>query len=268
MSGGAPFDVDVGRIRNSIGWYTWVSAIFIVIIVAFFVGFHPEACSTPWQDRLYILWVLVPLTGIIAMINVGSWWGRMVHLWITGLLFGFFFVLFWAYMFSLGYLIAGCQPGTVEVYPGVCTGGRCDNPWNPPEWYCLYGNTTEGLSCAAPCLGNLCDVPHSATDVASNMSFSHLWLFIFTIVFLAWTLVDFGFMWVIHTQVIRGRREIAAGIAYRVPSSIGAELMGHDVASMNPYHDLAPARGIGGDMAPASATMRYRSPIDELLFAQ
>lgn len=238
MSNGdaAVFDMDVGRIRNSVGWYTWISVFFLVLIGAFFVGFHPEICHTPWPDRLYILWVFIPLTGIIAMINVGNWWGRMVHLWITALLFAFFFVLFWTYMFGFGFLTAGCQPGTTEVYPGVCTGGRCNNPWNPPEWYCKYNDTAEAALCEAPCLGTLCTIPYSAAEVASRMSFSHMWLFYFTIVFLVFTIVDFVFMYVLHSQVMLGRREIAAGIAQQQPSSVGAELVRHDAAAMNPYY--------------------------------
>ena len=200
----------IGRVRNAVSSYVWFSAFFVLLVLVFSVGFQPLVCETFWIDRLWYLILIIPISGICSMVNYaraqpgdfdGEWWSRFMHTLVSTLLLIFFAVAFFAYLL----------PAFVNANKDSADGGKCNNPFNAPAWFCVYNNTMEASLCdLPPCASaDLCTVGHDASNLPR--AFAHYWLFIFVIVFLVMGVVDLVLQFYLHRLSIQLRLALRKG---------------------------------------------------------
>lgn len=203
----------LARVRDAMSTYVMFSSFYVVIILVFSAGWHPLVCETFWPDRLWYLFLIIPFSGVASMVNFArqqpgdfdaEWWARWIHNFVTFLLLVFFTVMFLAYLLP-AMILANCQPGDVAMIAGVCTGGKCNNPFNDPAWFCIYNNTAEAALCELPpCMStDLCSVAHDPALLES--AFAHFWLFAFVIVLIVLGMIDLVLMWNLHGLSARMR---------------------------------------------------------------
>ena len=215
------------RIRNTLVTFVWYHIFYFIIVLLFFVGFHLQQCSIFWIDRLYILVVFPIVTAISLAVAPGNWWGRFFHWLVTMILMIFFIVIFFAYLLP-GFILANCQPSELNI-PDVCSGGKCNNPFNDLRWSCIFNNTAEAQLCDYPCTLNLCDTGVGIADL--TVKSSHLWIFVFVIIFIILMFISLLLLWNINALVKRARSEMIAGID--VTGSLGEEL--RNIENIYPY---------------------------------
>ena len=196
------------RMRRAATSFTWFNIFYFIAIIVFFIGLNPYQCSIFWVDRLYILLTIPIITGLGFAIAPDSWWSRFFHGLVTVLLLIFFAVIFFAYF--LPHLItANCQPDSLNI-PGLCKGGKCDNPFNDPRWGCYYANTAEGQRCTYPCAGDLCESGIDYTSFA--LKSEYLWIFAFIIVFILFMFVSLLLIRYLSNISDKGKKEYIRGL--------------------------------------------------------
>ena len=212
----------LARLRNNVGNYIWFASFFMIIILVWAVGFSPKVADTRWPDRLWYLVFLVPFTGIAAMVNVGEQVGRFFHTVLTVVLL-LLFLGVWGVTLLPGFITANNQPDELSI-PGINQGGTCANPFNDPAWYCVYNNTAEAQLCDPPAgvTPEFCAMGHDLFNLSP--AFPHFWLFIFGGVFILFLILDLVLFNVIHTLVMRARKEIDLGLVENRSTGIGVEL--------------------------------------------
>ena len=223
----------IARVANAVTTYIWFSSFYTVLILGFLVGFHPLTCEVFWADRLWCLFLLIPFTGVSALVNFArrqpadwdaEWWARYIHNVVSFLLLMFFAVVFFAYLVP-AFATRNCQPDGNGL-PDICEGGKCGNPFNDPAWFCVYNNTAEaGLCEIPPCMtDDLCDLGHDPANL--DTPFAHFWLFVCVIIFLVLGVVDLVLMWNIHRLSVEMRLLAKGGAqmepGFRAPQQLGA----------------------------------------------
>jgi len=208
----------LAKLRSAITTFVWYHLFYSAVLISFFIGLELQQCSIFWVDRLYILFAIPAITALCVAVAPGNWWGRFFHGFLTLAIMIFFLVIFFAYLLPL-FVTANCQPDGNNV-PDVCSGGRCNNPFNDLRWSCLYGNTSEGQLCTYDCVGDLCNTGVSPQELTTR--FGHTWIFAYVIVFVVLTLLSLLLLWNLNKLVARARQELAMGLDER--GSIGEEL--------------------------------------------
>lgn len=233
------------RIRTAVVTFVWYHLFYALIIGVFFVGLELQQCSIFWIDRLYILAGIPVVTGLALTSSPGDWWARFFHGLLTALLAIFFLVIFFAYLLP-NFVTANCQPDGVGI-PNVCSGGKCDNPFNDLRWPCIFNNTNEAQACNFTCSVGLCEEGVSIEQLSPR--FGHTWIFAFVIVFIVLMFVSWILLWYLNSLIRRARSEIAAGVAGQ--SSLGAELL-----AIDNLFPIIPGRSYNGPPRPVSQQMQ------------
>lgn len=158
------------------------------------------------------------VTAMSVAVGPGNWWGRFFHWILTLILMIFFIVIFFAYLLP-GFILANCQPSELNI-PGVCSGGKCNNPFNDLRWSCIFNNTAEAQLCDYPCTLNLCSTGVGIEDLAVKSS--HLWIFVFVIIFIILMFISLLLLWNINSLMKRAKSEIVGGVD--TTGSLGEEL--------------------------------------------
>lgn len=227
------------RIRNALTTFVWYHIFYFIIVVIFFIGFDFQQCGIFWADRLYIFLVIPVVTAITLAVSPGNWWARFFHGIFTLIIMIFFTVLFFAYLLP-GYVTANCQPAALNI-SGVCSNGKCTNPFNDVRWSCIYGNTSEGQLCETyPCVGNLCEIGVSPADL--DVKFGHFWIFVFVIIFIILMCLSLLLLRNINLLIRRAKQEIKIGVDNS--DSLGEEL--RDIENIYPY---IPGVNVYGDVS-------------------
>lgn len=234
----------IGRVANAISSYVWFNTLYVVLILVFAAGFQPLVGETLWVDRVWYLFLVIPFSGVATLVSFGrrqhpdwdgEWWGRTIHAFVSFLIILFLTVLFLAYLLP-NYVSRNCQPDGLGVV-GLCEGGRCDNPFNSPAWFCLYNHTNEAQSCNFwPVIArDLCSVSHNPLELDS--AFAHLWLMAFVVVFIVMGSISLVLMYNIHRISLEMRllslRDLedpdATRDGYRAPVSAGVKRVSESI---------------------------------------